>query len=514
MKNLALILVAILFPSLGYAAGHGGAVLPVTPPPILDTVGCAASTDAAYGTVKLTSAYAGYAGQMRVYHSGVYAYQNIGFVGNVIDAASADTFAATADAGTPPEIRFYDQCGNSNDTTFSGTAGIKGALWSTYPLANTSLRTAAFDLLYDSSLYSSYQALVLPTALTMNMDSFSTVFIGRRGSSYQNRMTTYWEFLNTAPWTARWYDYDSDGGPNILEKNGTKLNYPGLETTPGVYQTITTSSTSTILANEVGASLSKVAQSATSNNGGTLGYNTASGNTLENGGQDIVAQMFFNRTLSKTEQAAITNYGYSLTGNPTTIPNCIVVIGDSLSAGQSAIDNQNWINQAIHGVATPITKPSRLYNFATNGKTAATMLANIATYEGACSNAGVTNKLAIIMAGSNDISINNTSPSTLSGIVFNICTDMHNSGFKTVIMTIPNNNVSNNSSIAPYNAIIEANYAANHCDGLADVWSSPNIGAGSNTANLTYFNADQEHLTAAGYAIAGQLAATAINSIY
>ncbi len=355
---------------------------------------------------------------------------------------------------------------------------------------------------------------MLPTTLTMNMDSFSTVFIGRRGSSYQNRMTTYWELLNTAPWTARWYDYDTDSGPNILEKSGTKLNYPGLETTPGVYQTIVTPSTSTVLANEVSASLSKTAMSATSNNGGTLGYNTSSSNTLENGGQDIVAQVFYNRTLSKTEQAAITNYGYSLTGNPTTIPNCIVVIGDSLSAGQNAIDNQNWINQAIHGVATPITKSTRLYNFATNGKTAATMLANIATYEGACANAGVTNKLAIIMAGSNDISINNTSPSALSSTVFSMCTDMHNSGFKTVIMTIPNNDAANNSSIAPYNALIEANYSANNCGALADVWSNSNIGSGSNTSNTTYFNADQEHLTAAGYAIAGQLAATAINSIF
>jgi hypothetical protein len=116
----------------GHAAGRGGAAAPVTPPPILDTVGCASSTDAAYGTVKLRSAYAGYAGQMRVYHSGVYAYQNIGFVGNAIDSASADTFAATADSGTPPEIRFYDQCGNGNDTTFSGTAGIKPEFRTTF----------------------------------------------------------------------------------------------------------------------------------------------------------------------------------------------------------------------------------------------------------------------------------------------------------------------------------------------------------------------------------------------
>jgi hypothetical protein len=192
MKKIAVALIALLLPSLAFAAGHGGAAAPVNPPPILDTVGCVSSTDAAYGTVKLRSAYSGFAGQMRVLHSGTYVTQNIGFVGTVIDAASADTFAATADSGTPPEIRFYDQCGNGNDTTFSGTAGIKGALWSAYPLANTSLRTAAFDLLYDSSLYSSYQALVLPPALTMNMDSFSTAFIGRRGSSYQNRMTTYW----------------------------------------------------------------------------------------------------------------------------------------------------------------------------------------------------------------------------------------------------------------------------------------------------------------------------------
>lgn len=486
----------------------GGSNSPVLP--ILDTVACTATSGAGYGTVKLRTAYGGNAFQMRVKQSGTYVYQDIGFNGLVANYSAADTFAATADSGTPAELRFYDQCGNSNDTTFSVTAGVKGALWSPYSLGTTNLRSASFDTLYDNSTLSVQQELLMPSTVAMNMDAFSAVFIGRRGTVYPAHPTSYWEFLNTAPWHSDWYDYDTDSGNNILESSGTKLNYGTVETGNGVYINIFNSSAAVLLANELSSSQSKSALSATANNGGVIGNTLISG--TYDGGQDIVAQIFYNRTLTSLEQSNVDAYGYSLLGPVENIQDCAVVIGDSLSQSYVAGWNEGWVNQAINGVATPFSKPFRIYNSSTNGGTAATFLSNISRYTSACSNSSVTKKIALVMAGTNDIG-NGVSPSTVANTLYSIWTDMHNAGFKVVCATIPNNAEGNSGNIPTFNGLISANYAANHCDALADNWANPNIGNGSNTGNTTYFYTDGIHLSITGYGIVGQNFANAANTV-
>ena len=129
MKLLSSVLFALVSFDASATLLHGGVVPTSSFVPILDSVKCASSSDAAYGTVRLRSAYNGPAIEMRVKQSGTYVYQSIGFAGNVVDATPADTFVATADSGTPAELRFYDPCGNGNDTTFSATSTYKGAIW-------------------------------------------------------------------------------------------------------------------------------------------------------------------------------------------------------------------------------------------------------------------------------------------------------------------------------------------------------------------------------------------------
>lgn len=508
MKRILLAILIILSPETSYAAFlRGGTTAPVAAF-VLDQVPCAATTDAAYGTVKLSSTYAGNAIQMRVKQSGSYVTQNIGFIGNVIDSASADTFAATADSGTPPELRFYDQCGNGNDTAFNGS--VKGAFWSPYTLDNTGLRSASFDTLYDNSTLSTRQVLLLPTAMAMNMDAFSAVFIGRRGTAYPAHNDAYWQFANTSPWNAVWYDWVTDSGNSVLESSGTKLNYGTVETTSGVYMNVIGSTTSVLDANEVSTSKTKSTLSTIANNGGYIGSSAAL-DGLYDGGQDVIAQVFYNRTLNSTEQANIDTIGYGLVGAVNNVPTCVVTMGDSLTQGYVAPYNTNYINQAINGVATTINKSVRVYATPTNGTTSAVINSNISRYTGACSNASVTKKIALVMAGTNDLAMG-TTPSNTATLLYSIWTAMHNAGFKVVCATIPNN-VGTPSTIGPLNTIISANYAANNCDALADVWANPNIGNGSNTSNLTYFYQDGTHLTTIGYGIIGQLFATQINTL-
>jgi lysophospholipase L1-like esterase len=78
--------------------------------------------------------------------------------------------------------------------------------------------------------------------------------------------------------------------------------------------------------------------------------------------------------------------------------------------------------------------------------------------------------------------------------------------------TIPNNNEGNSTNIAPLNALIKANYAANNCDALADYWANAHIGIGSNVFDTTYLY-DGLHMTAVGYGIMVSILAAQINSI-
>jgi hypothetical protein len=70
----------------------------------------------------------------------------------------------------------------------------------------------------------------------------------------------------------------------------------------------------------------------------------------------------------------------------------------------------------------------------------------------------------------------------------------------------------NPTNIGPLNALIQSNYAANHCDALADYWSDAHIGNGSNIFNTTYFY-DGLHLTILHYGIMAAILAPQINLV-
>ena len=104
-----------------------------------------------------------------------------------------------------------------------------------------------------------------------------------------------------------------------MESSGTKLNYGTVETGAGVYINVIGASTSVLDANEATYSQGKATLSAIANNGGFIG-NSVNIDGLYDGGQDIVAQVFYNHTLSSNEKSIIDSVGYGIIGSPYTVP--------------------------------------------------------------------------------------------------------------------------------------------------------------------------------------------------
>jgi hypothetical protein len=73
--------------------------------------------------------------------------------------------------------------------------------------------------------------------------------------------------------------------------------------------------------------------------------------------------------------------------------------------------------------------------------------------------------------------------------------------------------VDRDAVIAAFNALVIANWTT-FADGLVDLSAEPNIGPPGSYSNLTYYNADGVHLTAAGDALVAALVKTAVQQLY
>jgi len=86
-------------------------------------------------------------------------------------------------------------------------------------------------------------------------------------------------------------------------------------------------------------------------------------------------------------------------------------------------------------------------------------------------------------------------------------------GTKIIVANIPPRITSGfNTARATVNALIAANWAT-YADALVDLASDATIGQDSSTSNATYYQADQIHMTAAGYAIVAGLFKTAFDAL-
>jgi hypothetical protein len=506
MRILLILLLGLLnaSPSLAFGMLRGAAAANV--PLVLDAVPCSSSAAAAYGMVKLRAAYAGSAIEMRATVSSVSTTQDIGFSGNNLDAAAAAAFAATADPGTTVDLRFYDQCGNGNHSTF--VSGRVGAQW--FGTTINGHPVASWD--QSSTPYPSTTGgarLQVPSAVALNMDAFSMFRIGRTTSTYPVDVSTFME--TASPRVTLDYAALSSLGYSAGYASGGSVAFGFAVSSPSLTGLVVDATTMTAVVNAATASGAKGTKSATSA-GGFLGWSAAGVNY---GGNDALAFLFYNRTLNSTELDTLRAATWAIIGNIPVIADRLVFITNSIGEGTDVVSNEIFPELAW----ASISKQTQLFCDCIGGNTSAIAHTTIARDQ-ALFNASATNNVAVIYHGINGLT---ASGGNAEGArVIQLCTDMRAAGFKAIVST----NVRAANSHRAFadqqamNTYIQNNWSGN-CDALVDPWSDAStintIGSNANTGSSTYYvqtgAAAGLHLTRAGQAVLAPLFTAAINSL-
>lgn len=200
--------------------------------------------------------------------------------------------------------------------------------------------------------------------------------------------------------------------------------------------------------------------------------------------------------------------GYSTAATSRTIK--VVCDGNSLTAGNGA---ETVAHNYPAYLRSYLRYGSTVSNVGVGGATTAQRQAANAT--GPLFQAGA---VACLWECSNDLSANQDPAGAVSRF-FAWCDIVRAQGYKVVIGTVlPRNDVGN----TPYagfeadrqtvNAALRAGWSS-HADALADTAADADIGAPGAWSNTTYFNADQVHLSGAGYERAASIFATAVIAV-
>jgi hypothetical protein len=168
-------------------------------------------------------------------------------------------------------------------------------------------------------------------------------------------------------------------------------------------------------------------------------------------------------------------------------PIALVTDGDSITAGV-------FLNTVPWPMSYSDTMAIATGNVAVSGQTLATMLTNYPSVTAPLFNANRYNVL-IEDGGTNDLVAGTTAVSLLATLQ-SYCSAAHTTGYRVYAVTIiPRNDVgwsgADETQRLAYNASLLAGFASN-CDAIIDFNTIPQT---QNTANATYFQADQLHPT-------------------
>ena len=147
------------------------------------------------------------------------------------------------------------------------------------------------------------------------------------------------------------------------------------------------------------------------------------------------------------------------------------------------------------------------YNMGIGGQTAVQMAADATTHIDPLKGQYGKRNVVICFAGTNDLASGTTAANThtaLSGY----CSGRKAAGFEVYIVTIlpRGTNAVLLAAISDCNDLIKANYAT-YANGIIDLTAHTEF---SDATDTTYFDADQIHLTTAGYALLASLVAAAV----
>ena len=462
---------------------------------LLDSVATAA---AAYGVVKLRTAYAGNC--LQVKRASDNTFLDIGFDGSgVADWASADTFIVNT---TGLVSKWYDQSGNGLDAVQDTDLNA--------PVVNTGSTDGFRGITYKQAGGSATTTtkLVLPAGLSVDRAAFSAVMaIHDHSPANQNSclLTLGTDALfsnNMILLTA------NTGRPQITANVFPVFSTINMPSEPSLVAVTSGAANCQLSVNDQTQAASS-ALGARALVGGTIGWYTGYVAMA-----DMQAVVIYGRQLTAAEAATARRW-YNARFKPA--PQCldrIVCIGDSITAGADADPAQPW-SRRMRGQLN--ARRWKIVNNGASGQTAAWFRANFATNTATMVAPGVRNVL-VISLGTNDLAVSGSKASAVYGDLAAIVTAAKAAGFKVLIATVlPRQNVANPPGITVFeatrqalNTLITANSAG--ADGIADIAGSAPMGIYANNTDTTLFTGSL-HPTALGTTYLAPIYATAINAL-
>jgi lysophospholipase L1-like esterase len=184
----------------------------------------------------------------------------------------------------------------------------------------------------------------------------------------------------------------------------------------------------------------------------------------------------------------------------------IVCAGDSLTAG---VGCQGQSYPLLLGGL--MGNSWEVYNYGVSGQQLATAIGASGDVLAVplASVRGSTKNVAVLWEGTNDIFLGSRTAAQVWADMQTWCALRRAEGFKTVVLTTIARGAGN-SNVATLNTLIRGTNDGSVYDKLADVASLSQFSSSSNT---TYYQADQVHLTPAGYAIIASTVQSSINAI-
>ncbi len=463
---------------------------------VIDQIG-GARPAAAYGTQRLTAAYAGPA--FNVVRGTDAAATDIGFLPDGrIDEATLGGFCARTECRL---TTWYDQGGNRNDAVQPEPAAR--------PVVRLAHRTGnSVSVLWDFEATSgaSPRALVLPRSLTIDSGNMGLLWTGRFHNA--SMISPLIELgLDKEAFNFGFWDAHADfyvGTPNHLSE---MTGHASLTASIGL---ISSSPTEGLVANYRDRQLGLGGLRPLLHRGGYIGKTVV---YKQSGMMELSSLVIYDRALTPGErfyglQAAAENFGIAQQQQDT-----YVADGDSITQGIASpyMQGYPWFMEKL------LPKSVVLYDAGWAAKTLDGPLGLVDRYGSFTAklyNPNARNNIISLLAGTNDIQ-SGSSGEQVFRLVKRYAEKARQTGFKVIVGTIlPRATFTGQMEIhrKEANAMIRAGWQE-FADGVADVAEDPTLGAPNSTANTDVYAEDGVHLTYYGYQVVAQDMAEVVNTV-
>ncbi len=445
----------------------------------LDVAG--ASVQAAYSVRLIKAGYAGNA--MTITRASDSTTKALTFINGYVDVATAAQFCA----GTTCNVTTWnDQSGNARDCTQATRASAPTLLTDTLGNGTT--------LTFDGVTASQY--CTMPATVAVTLPNLSLVVVGQPTRIYSGEV-----IVNIGPTSSNEYGLYSFANSSTYKLPSIIANDPFglLGTTPAdngpLVMGVMQAANATIYANERTTTVANTG-SAFALTGGQIGFESQfSSNYNGNISTVIIKSVAF----SATERANVWQSLYQLHGiGPQYVQNNWVALGDSITAGTGTAGSDAW--PTLAGKQMNV----RIVDVGVPGTTCQTLDTNFATYTAPLKSATARNNVLTLLCGTNDLTASRTAAQAW-GNIQSIVSQAKAAGFTVLIGTILPLGASYEAARTTLNGLITAGYSAAGAAGLIPFAANPVMGQGGQNVP-PYFNADNLHPTAAGYAIMAQIA--------